>query len=226
LVVISGSSGSGRKRRYIHYYVCSYRHNRGATVCSNDRRERLEHLQDSVLEAIQQQVLTPERMNYVVDQAVQLIAERRAQSPNQRERIDTEMRQLRVELDRFMSVIAEGKAPTSILDEITRREDRIERLNAQLEECGDQLHINLDDRRLEELLSTQIGRFNELMTSDVPKARQALRSLLSGPILCKPDTIDGKRTLVFRGETNLGTLLQPTFITLASPRGFEPRLPP
>jgi hypothetical protein len=83
-----------------------------------------------------------------------------------------------------------------------------ERLNAELAECGDRLDIDIDDRQLKQMLSTQMGRFNELMTGDVPRARQ--------------ETIDGKGTLLFRGETNLGTLLQPTFITLASPRGRHP----
>jgi hypothetical protein len=40
-----------------------------------------------------------------------------------------------------------------------------ERLNAELAECGDRLDIDIDDRQLKQMLSTQMGRFNELMTA-------------------------------------------------------------
>jgi DNA invertase Pin-like site-specific DNA recombinase len=221
LVVISGSSGSQAKRRYIHYYVCSYRHNRGATVCDNNWRERLEQLDGAVLDAIREQVLTPERVGYVVDKAFALIAKRHTQSPDREQALEVQLRQLRGELDQFMKLIAGGSAPTTILEEITKREAEITQLKVQLDESRTRFDGYRDERRLKQRLYAKIGRFSELMYSEVPKARQALCRLLNGPILCKPETIDGQRTLVFRGETNLGTLLEPTFITMATPRGFD-----
>ena len=68
-----------------------------------------------------------------------------------------------------------------------------------------------------------MGKFRDLVFGNVPLARQALRKLLAGPLLVRPVTHpDGRRGLTFEGETQLA----PTTVTLASPRGFEPRLPP
>jgi hypothetical protein len=52
------------------------------------------------------------------------------------------------------------------------------------------------------------------------RARQALRKLLASPARLVPVVAgDGRKTYRFEGETTVGPLLPPAFITLASPRG-------
>ena len=72
----------------------------------------------------------------------------------------------------------------------------------------------------------RLRRFPELLHGNVPVARQALRKRLPEPLSFAPATIEGRRTLRFEGVTTLGPLFDPTYKGLASPRGFEPRLPP
>ena len=80
----------------------------------------------------------------------------------------------------------------------------------------------LADDELRQELRVRMARFKDLVYSDVPKSRQALRKLLHGPIRYIP----GKgKAYELRGKTQLGALLPPTSVTLASPRGFEPLLP-
>jgi len=48
--IIGGVSGAPGKGKRIYYYECSYHHNRGPTVCSNDHKERMDAFDDAVLE--------------------------------------------------------------------------------------------------------------------------------------------------------------------------------
>ncbi|MGX2033005.1 MULTISPECIES: hypothetical protein [Methylocaldum] len=64
------------------------------------------------------------------------------------------------------------------------------------------------------------------MQRDVAAARKALRQLLKEPIRCIPVERKGKKVLRAEGQTTVGTLLSQGYINLASPRGFEPLLPP
>ncbi|WP_434152154.1 hypothetical protein ACR2R6_17685 [Methylocaldum gracile subsp. desertum] len=64
------------------------------------------------------------------------------------------------------------------------------------------------------------------MQRDVAAARKALRQLLKEPIRYIPVERKGKKVLRAEGQTTVGTLLSQGYINLASPRGFEPLLPP
>jgi hypothetical protein len=79
---------------------------------------------------------------------------------------------------------------------------------------------------LKAAMVARMGKFQNLIHADAPLARQALRKLLVGPIKCIPVVRDGRKGYAIRGETRLGALLASSNVTLASPRGFEPRLPP
>jgi hypothetical protein len=80
----------------------------------------------------------------------------------------------------------------------------------------------LDQRRTKKQLREQIGKFDELIHSDVPIARQALRKLLAGPIAFSPVVRDGRKGYELEWNTKIGALLpHPTYIGVASPRGFE-----
>ena len=91
------------------------------------------------------------------------------------------------------------------------------------------------------LLASKIGGFRELMLGDVVTARKALGALLEGDIVFSPVVRDGAKTLALSGKTKAGAFLAPAsavqlsalpgtrpdnHIRMASPRGFEPRLPP
>lgn len=81
-----------------------------------------------------------------------------------------------------------------------------------------------DERRLRKACQEQMGRFKDLIYSNVPLARQALRKLLAGPIYFAPVVRleDRRRTFHFEGNVDAGPLLDRTLTTLASPRGFVP----
>jgi hypothetical protein len=83
-----------------------------------------------------------------------------------------------------------------------------------------------DPRQLRQQLHDGIGRFKELMQGDAAAARKALRKLLKEPIRYIPAERDGKKVLRAEEQTTVGALLPQGYINMASPRGFEPLLPP
>ncbi len=203
-------------------YACSYNHNRGSTICDNNRRELIERIDAPVLSAIERTVLTPEAVDYVIERALRLVAERQRQDPDHRGRLEGELKRVRSEPTNLLDLAAQGTAPTSVLEEITKREARITLLqdeHSELEHTKQVLKLN--DKRLRKEMRDRMARFSELMHDNVPRARQALRKLLNGPVNLTPMIKDGRKTYSFEGETTVGPLLPPELIRMASPRGFE-----
>ena len=71
-----------------------------------------------------------------------------------------------------------------------------------------------------------MAKFKELMQDrrNTVLARQALRKVLNGPILCTPVVKpDGRREYAIPGETKLGALRSnPASVTLVPRKGLEP----
>ena len=84
----------------------------------------------------------------------------------------------------------------------------------------------LSDESLEQRLAARAAHWRKVLAGEPILARQALRAILAGPIGFTPEP-DG---YWLRGATKIGALWAPEpqsgRVKLASPRGFEPRLPP
>jgi hypothetical protein len=76
---------------------------------------------------------------------------------------------------------------------------------------------------VEKDLRGRLARFIELLHANVPQARQVLRKLLVEPVRFIPQ---GGKDYLLRGKSCVDALVLPRSIRLASPRGFEPLLPP
>ncbi len=197
----------GGQRHQHYYYGCSMHNNRGMMACSNNHRERLAILDDAVIGAVERAVLTPEALEYVVDRAVKIMEERRNKAPDRAHQVKQELAKLNIELDRFMTLIASGQAPERILDEIHRREERINDLNAELERLRADVPANFNDPRVLKALRAGARRFRALMYSDIAGAREALHDLIDGRIVFEPIVKAGRKTYALRGQTKVGPLL-------------------
>jgi DNA invertase Pin-like site-specific DNA recombinase len=195
------------------YYGCPYNYVRHA--CDNSHRARTDDLDRSVLAAIEQ-VLVPGRIAETVEQAAELVLRELRKHPEKPRELEAEARKLRKELQRFLSLIAEGKAPASVLVEIKRREQRLEEIEKELQSLTE-APSSIDPKEIRRLCEARLGRFQELLRGNVPVARQALRKLLPEPLRIAPVTVDGRRTLGFEGRTVLGPLLDPVHIGSGSP---------
>ncbi len=225
MVTTTIAHGSGATRHREPYYLCSYHHNRGNTVCENRRGARLSEADARVIEAIERTVLTPAALDYLVDRVVDAVRAQRATGPNRAKQLETELRRLRGELDRFIALIAGGKAPERVLEEIATRESRLKDLESELTQLKT-ASPRIDAVRIRELATTRAKGLHATLHTNVAQAREALKLLLAGPITFKLDG-SGYR---LEGQTRIGPLFaaEPsiTRIRLASPTGFEPVLPP
>jgi DNA invertase Pin-like site-specific DNA recombinase len=215
--------GSPGKRKQIMQYICAYRKNRGRVICSNSVPLPMERFDAEVIEAIESSVLTPEIIMAAVRRAVEVIEAKRRQEPDCTKRIEADIVKLQKKIANLTAAIAEGQAPASVVTAISAHESELTHLKADLTRFAAQPALaELDRARLQRELKARISQFRSLLRDNVPRARQALGKLLDGPIWVTP-TIDG---YTFRGNTRVGALLPATSVRGASPRGFEPLLPP
>jgi len=159
MVVTTLTHGTERTRRRVPHYLCSYRHNRGATVCQNTRKIRLSEVEDKVLGAIERQVLTTAVVAATIDKAFAMLTEQRRQAPVRSAGIETEIRRLRRELDNLLQLVADGRAPQSVLTEITKRETQIENLEQQLATHRPEAPTAQELRRIKRDLREHLGGF-------------------------------------------------------------------
>jgi DNA invertase Pin-like site-specific DNA recombinase len=220
--VLSGTTGSGERRRKLPLYICSYRHNRGETVCRNDHRIRVETVDHALFDALEATVLTPAVVEAAIERAAQLAAERRRHNPDEPERLRAEIARLRKQVENLIALAAEGQAAPLVGAEIKTRAERIAALEATLAAYGAPPELSeLDARRLRKALREEAGRMKDLLRENVPRARQVLRRLLDGPIYLAPAVgLDGRKGYAFEGRTRVGALIGNAFINVASPRGF------
>jgi hypothetical protein len=100
--------------------------------------------------------------------------------------------------------------------EIASKQAELERLNAPLP--------RLDTPDLKQWLRRGLEQFDLLLLGDVPLARQALRKIIDGKIVFTPE--EGRAVRVSWTMKLDQAYAMSNRFDLASPRGFEPRLPP
>jgi site-specific DNA recombinase len=218
--MLGGRAGVPGKRTQLYYYGCSYHVTRGRTICSNDHKARMTEADETIIAMIERTVLTPNAVDYVIENALSLIEEQRRHAPELPERIKAEIAQDERQLTNFLSLIGEGRAPVAVLTHIKALEVELAAKRAQLEALRVAAPTELDLRRTKKELREMIGRFSDVVRGDVPLARQALRKLLDGRIQFMPAKRNGQKTYDLRCQLRVAGLLPPGYKAVASPRGF------
>ena len=107
-----------------------------------------------------------------------------------------------------MEVVATGKGTASILDALEGEEERkqtIVRELARFDAIAET--VSLDEKRLTKQLLERLGNLPALFGRHVPIARQILRKLLDGHILCEPIEEGGKPGYRFTATGTFDRLL-------------------
>ena len=112
-----------------------------------------------------------------------------------------------------------------MLAEIERREARLAEIERERSALAIAAPSELEERRLRRTLRDRLAQFDELLVGDVPQARQVLRKVIDGRIAFRPAERRGERGYRFRWSLVTSALMG-GYIGVATPRGFEPRLPP
>jgi hypothetical protein len=77
--------GSAFNALYRNTWGCGHRYNRGIEDCQNSVRISQGELEDRVLGGLQREFLTPENVDYVVEQAVRIVQEERSDDRTRRD---------------------------------------------------------------------------------------------------------------------------------------------
>jgi DNA invertase Pin-like site-specific DNA recombinase len=225
VTIVGGRGGHRYASRPIYYYGCGYYQKRGKTICDNDHRVRMQILDERVLQAIESQVLRPEYLKYAIDRALEIVLQRRNSGggEDRRREIKKELKRLHRELHNLISLAAGGRGSSTLLREITAREARIGGLEREL---ADIISIESKPRpsdvaRIREALEAGAGRFKDLMRSDIPGARNALRQLFAEPLVVYPVMVGERKGLRFEGKTRIGSLVDPGLYISGSPGGVR-----
>jgi hypothetical protein len=161
----------------------------------------MDALDAAVIQAIKNQVLTPQTFEAVVDGAIKLIEAQSKEIPAQVPKLEAELARIRRELANFLALVAAGTVSASIAAEIVKREESIKALEAEL--LCYQVPVRLSPQELaryRKMAIHQLGRFKEVLDTDVSKARQMLRKLLRDkegrfvPIKLTPVEHNGRKT--------------------------------
>jgi site-specific DNA recombinase len=214
----------GNRRAY--YYGCSSYHLRGTTVCTNNVNLPKEAADQAVLTALEDDLLRPEVVEGAIRRATELWAARGGALEAQRVALRGELQQVEGELANLAAAIANGGQLTSLLVGLKEREERRTQLQEQLntlEAAGQSVPITLGE--VDGKLRGYLDNWRALLCKHAAQARQIVRKLVDGRLVFTPKNDAGVPYYEFRGQGNLGRLLEGAALlpkAMVSPAGFEP----
>ena len=206
-------------RRRASYYVCTAYHTRGHHVCANAHELPMEAMNEAVLGALGEQVLSPQVVQAAVARARDRLLHATPDADVQplREALASVER----ELTRLTAALATGADLPTVVEAIREREARKVTLKRRLEAVGDLARVPLPDpQHLEAALRQRLEDWRGLLGRHVAQARQMLRKLIVGRLVVTPDG----RYAEVTGTGTLGKFFSGIMCPkgMASPRGFEP----
>ena len=181
------------KRRYTRtVYRSAYNYKRGGTVCSNNLEVRQDILDSAILhamsEAIDERVL--ERS---VAAAIERIRSEQEKFPDHRIALERELSLIQTRLHHLVEIIANDKSTDSVIESLHKEEARKKVVAQELSSLDAFAQVvSLDAKRLAKALRSRLEDIPALFARHVPHARQRLKKLLDGHIVCEPIREGGK----------------------------------
>ncbi len=210
-----GVLSEGHDRRRV--YGCSRARRLGS--CSNRLQVPIERVEDAVLHAIIDHVLTDTVVEAIVDRVIGRLA------PGGLSRtvgdLRTALQGVEREIRHVTAAIAKGGELESLLEKLRECEKRRTDLRAAIDSRTHVQAQTIDRGRLEASVRRRVDDWRGLVTRRPRHGRQLLREMLAGPITFTP----AGKIYRFRGEASFGALVgEASVATYVVPvRGFEPR---
>jgi site-specific DNA recombinase len=196
------------KRRYSRtVYQCAYHHKRGSAVCTNNVEVRQDILDSAILhamnEAIDERVLEAS-----VVEAIERIRAEQGKFPDQRLVLERELSLIETRLHHLIEHIANGNGSEFVTVSLHKEEARKKVVAHELGRLDELAQVVfLDAKRLAKDLRSRLEDIPALFARHVPQARQMLRKLLDGHILCEPFMEGEKRGYRFTATGTFDRLL-------------------
>lgn len=216
-VITGGNTGSGENRRPLRRYGCKGYHKGGDQCCTNNMYVHSEKLDAAILDAVMEQVLSDQAIEYVLGKAHAMLKEYQIPAPEMDESLYAELIACEKEISRLMKAIQFGVGSADLAEDddylkplvtnLASASNKKRLISAKISQLKQHRNVTaIDDQQVTEILREKMNHFTDLMMSDVHKARVALQKLLKSRIRLSPTNRDGKRGLSFQGETVVGGL--------------------
>lgn len=171
--------GSNYTMRDKTFYACA--RNRARGTCSNGHAVRRAVLEERLLQAIEEQILSPANVAHLTRKVEEVLS--RAARTSTRRQGDAELRKAERERDNVIDAVKRGKATDTLLRVLEETEERIRRLRAEMQtEPKGKAAI----RALPGLVERYARDLRSVLGRDVERARAMLARLL-GEIVLRPD---------------------------------------
>ncbi len=211
MMLRTGTSKTGRTYRY---YACSGRHLKGRSVCGKPICVPEAQLDQLVLGALADQLLTPTRLCELLGAAVQHRRKTTSEARAQKMTLERQCKEIDAQIDRLIVAVAEGTLPDmrqirAKIEDLTARREECAGLVAQLESGVPEFRQALSKQQAVSVSATLKQRLMEappslkkrylhgLVVSIVVDDRKAV---ISGPpaaiaaAMTNPDQLGGVRT--------------------------------
>ena len=188
-------------------YRCAYHHKRGNTICTNSVEIRQDILDSAILHAMTE-VLDERVLEASVTAALERIKNEREKFPDQRLALERDLLLIETRLHHLVEAIACGRSTDKVFDSLNEVEAR-KKVVVQELSTWDSLNqvVSLDAKRLAKDLRSRLGDIPALFARHVPQARQMLRKLLDGDIVCEPILEGGRAGYRFTATGTFDRLL-------------------
>ncbi len=176
-----------------------------------------------VLEAVFDELLTPDVLEEAVNKAEIILADDKRQSPAERDGLEREIRRVERERDRFVTAVGIGGDLEGLVTALRDREARLVGLRAERDALrgAEQHGRQFDARRVHEELSELATSWREVLAGSPTHARPILSKLLVGRVTFTP--LSEPKRWELRGRGTISGLFDAVFpLGMASPTGFEP----
>ena len=189
------------------WYGCSYHVKRGETVCRNGVYAPVDALDAALLDGVDQAVLDPVALGYVLDKAAEAVRRSLTEDPIRIEALRQRRAETQRKITRLVEAVADGQPPKAILEQISTLEAELGRLDAEIMAVEARGRLGqLDVARAMRDLEPALVAWREILRGNPVRARQVLRKIVAEPIVMEPlPEVQGYR---WTGKLNGGAVLE------------------
>ena len=164
-----------------------------------------------------------ERFRYAFQCGNEHLRKEIAADPHRRTSLEREMAGEEVKRDRMVAAIQGGDPPDTLVQAIRKSEGRLAEFHAELKRLESMPNLEmLGLPAMEAAIGKELSRFADLLTGNVPLARQGLKKLLVDSIDFLPrESATGKQTSVFKTTLSYGAIVQGGIYMNGVPRGIR-----
>ena len=184
------------------YYACWTNRGRGATVCTNRRMVPMERLHDMVITVFQQDILTPARLEQVIQDLARGHEHGSARAAAVRRALEADLRRVEGRIANLTEAVAAGGEVKSLIAAIKAAEREQQDIRARLEHADglQKATAAWDVSAYREKVMALLEDWQGALEAAPQIARQILRKLLISDIIVTPCQNAAGRWFKFRAE--------------------------